>query len=364
MYLFADAHLGVNKRNKLLYSKSFEALEHIVSFITEQQKNAVIVNLGDLWDNVTPKPAEYSFMQYLIDKAGLDVSWYGIPGNHDMITADDACAWNVLSYKEKRIKSINEPTEIVIGKHMFYFVPYFVGMLDAINEYKGDAKILLSHFSTNQMNYFAGIVDESDAMFNKFDLIITGDTHTNYDSGKWHTCGSTYFSKVDEMVSPNSIPSVVFVDENAENIASTFKRHVFPTLKPKIISDEIEAVENTSIYVMFNDGISNKQNIIYKRLTESIEGDNTGNESMEESITHIGSVTFDSLINTSYSDMDESERNRLKRFCNRQIDIDELLNFSNTVSTVSKIEESVTDEVIEKPVNVVNANVVDISDLL
>lgn len=359
MYLFADAHLGVNKRNKLLYDMSFKALVMIMAHVVEtNNKEFVMFNLGDLWDTVTPKPVEYAFMQQLTEEMGNNITWYGIPGNHDMITADETCAWNVLSHKETNIKSINEPMEVQVGKHLFYVVPYFVGMLDAIKDYKGNAKILLSHFSTNQMNYFAGIVDEKDSMFNKFDLIITGDTHTNYDNGKWHTCGSTYFSKVDEMVSPNSIPSIVYVDENAVDIASSFKRYTFSELKPEIISSEEEAIDNSKIYVMFSDGISNKQNIIYKRLTETIETDNIF-EREDVSVNHVGSVTFESLINTSYADMDVNKRDRLKRFCNRQISIDALLGVEET--TDSEIAEV---PVIEYEKVSTSSHDIDIGDLL
>lgn len=322
MHIFADAHIGVNKRNKLLYLKSFR---HFATIMASTIKSGTVFNLGDLWDTVAPKPSEYNFVQDIIHRLGENICWYGIPGNHDMIQEDNSCAWDVILRSKKNVTSIKTPTEVIVGKHKVFVVPYFVGMLDAIKEYTGDAKILFSHFSTYQMNYFAGIVDETDPMFDKFDLIVTGDTHANYDNGKWHTCGSTYFCKVDEMVSPNCVPSILYFDENANDIASTFKRLTFPSFKPKIITSEEEAVDDDLIYVMISDNISSKPNIICKRLQEIDADDDSSSDMLVE---HVGSVTFDSLIDVSYPNMSVENKNKLKMFCNRQISVDELLDIT------------------------------------
>lgn len=322
MHIFADAHIGVNKRNKLLYLKSFR---HFATIMVSTIKSGTVFNLGDLWDTVAPKPSEYNFVQDIIHRLGENICWYGIPGNHDMIQEDNSCAWDVILRSKKNVTAIKTPTEVIVGKHKVFVVPYFVGMLDAIKEYTGDAKILFSHFSTYQMNYFAGIVDETDPMFDKFDLIVTGDTHANYDNGKWHTCGSTYFCKVDEMVSPNCIPSILYFDENANDIASTFKRLSFPSFKPKIITSEEEAVDDDSIYVMISDNISSKPNIICKRLQEIDADDDSSSDMLVE---HVGSVTFDSLIDVSYPNMSVENKNKLKMFCNRQMSVDELLDIT------------------------------------
>lgn len=322
MHIFADAHIGVNKRNKLLYLKSFR---HFATIMVSTIKSGTVFNLGDLWDTVAPKPSEYNFVQDIIHRLGENICWYGIPGNHDMIQEDNSCAWDVILRSKQNVTSIKTPTEVIVGKHKVFVVPYFVGMLDAIKEYTGDAKILFSHFSTYQMNYFAGIVDETDPMFDKFDLIVTGDTHANYDNGKWHTCGSTYFCKVDEMVSPNCIPSILYFDENANDIASTFKRLSFPSFKPKIITSEEEAVDDDLIYVMISDNISSKPNIICKRLQEIDADDDSSSDMLVE---HVGSVTFDSLIDVSYPNMSVENKNKLKMFCNRQISVDELLDIT------------------------------------
>ena len=322
MHIFADAHIGVNKRNKLLYLKSFR---HFATIMVSTIKSGTVFNLGDLWDTVAPKPSEYNFVQDIIHRLGENICWYGIPGNHDMIQEDNSCAWDVILRSKQNVTSIKTPTEVIVGKHKVFVVPYFVGMLDAIKEYTGDAKILFSHFSTYQMNYFAGIVDETDPMFDKFDLIVTGDTHANYDNGKWHTCGSTYFCKVDEMVSPNCIPSILYFDENANDIASTFKRLSFPSFKPKIITSEEEAVDDDLIYVMISDNISSKPNIICKRLQEIDVDDDSSSDMLVE---HVGSVTFDSLIDVSYPNMSIENKNKLKMFCNRQMSVDELLDIT------------------------------------
>lgn len=322
MHIFADAHIGVNKRNKLLYLKSFR---HFATIMVSTIKSGTVFNLGDLWDTVAPKPSEYNFVQDIIHQLGENICWYGIPGNHDMIQEDNSCAWDVILRSKKNVTAIKTPTEVIVGKHKVFVVPYFVGMLDAIKEYTGDAKILFSHFSTYQMNYFAGIVDETDPMFDKFDLIVTGDTHANYDNGKWHTCGSTYFCKVDEMVSPNCVPSILYFDENANDIASTFKRLSFPSFKPKIITSEEEAVDDDLIYVMISDNISSKPNIICKRLQEIDADDDSSSDMLVE---HVGSVTFDSLIDVSYPNMSVENKNKLKMFCNRQMSVDELLDIT------------------------------------
>ena len=322
MHIFADAHIGVNKRNKLLYLKSFR---HFATIMVSTIKSGTVFNLGDLWDTVAPKPSEYNFVQDIIHRLGENICWYGIPGNHDMIQEDNSCAWDVILRSKQNVTSIKTPTEVIVGKHKVFVVPYFVGMLDAIKEYTGDAKILFSHFSTYQMNYFAGIVDETDPMFDKFDLIVTGDTHANYDNGKWHTCGSTYFCKVDEMVSPNCVPSILYFDENANDIASTFKRLSFPSFKPKIITSEEEAVDDDLIYVMISDNISSKPNIICKRLQEIDADDDSSSDMLVE---HVGSVTFDSLIDVSYPNMSVENKNKLKMFCNRQMSVDELLDIT------------------------------------
>lgn len=356
MYIFADAHIGVNKRNKTLYMNSFYYFKNIITSTVTQ---GIVFNLGDLWDTVTPKPVEYNFIQKLIKQLGTKVCWYGIPGNHDMILEDKTCAWDVMQHSEENVVSIKKATEVILGKHKILVVPYFVGMLDEIRNYTGDAKILFSHFSTYQMNYFAGIVDETDPMFDKFDLIITGDTHANYDNGKWHTCGSTYFCKVDEMVSPNCIPSILFLDENANNIESTFKRLTFPEFKPKIITDEKEATDDTMIYVMISDNLSSKPNIICKRLQELNKSTFGGDDITEDTtIEQVGSITFESLIDISYPDMSKEDKNKLKLFCNRQISIDDLIELNNpakdTSDTTLQIPNTEEFDVQAEEVNIEN----------
>ncbi len=79
------------------------------------------------------------------------------------------------------------------------------------------------------------------------------------------------------------------------------------------------------IYVMISDNISSKPNIICKRLQEIDADDDSSSDMLVE---HVGSVTFDSLIDVSYPNMSVENKNKLKMFCNRQMSVDELLDIT------------------------------------
>ena len=370
MFIFADAHLGLDRRNKVLYKESLASFIYVMNKLYNEhiKDNIVhIFNNGDLWDTSCPKPLEYVVVQKTIKKLiqqhpNIVLHFHSIPGNHDLILPDKTSACDVLEGIESaniNIHIYKQAKEITIGLHKIFIVPYSVGMLEEIENYKGDAKILFSHFSTNQMNMFAGIVDETHPMFKKFNLIITGDTHAVYSSKnkKFHTCGSLYFSKVDEMTSPNCIPSVIYLDEHSNKIETSLNRISFPELKPTIITKEEEAVDDNKIYVMITDDMVNKNNIVCQSLSKNIKEDveQTDVEEME----YVENITFDMLIDKAYKNLEPMDRQNLKKFCNRQISIEELLG-----ETVVKEKEVVIPQVIVEQKQEVKLTTSSIDDLL
>ena len=349
MIIFADAHLGVDRRNKILYRESLSSFMYIVKQFANTFIKPVehIFNLGDLWDVATPKPIEYILVQHCIKETAKiqqfkEIHWHGISGNHDLILQDKSYAWSVVKQYETdntKIHSYNSSTEVIIGKHKIFVVPYSVGMLDEIKDYRGDAKILFSHFSTYQMNKFAGIVDENDPMFMKFDLVLTGDTHTHYDKGKFHTCGSMFCGKVDEMISPICIPAYIYIDEDSTDINKSFQRITFPELKPALINNVEEALHDNKLYVMITDEIINKPNVFCKRLKSDNEEENSVDFSIGEN-GQIQNITFETLVNNSYTEMAEEKRKKLILFCNKQIDIDMLIGLKEETTTEPIIQEA------------------------
>ena len=348
MFIFGDCHIGSNRRNKWLYKKAIDVWENMVMEVAKNPDNyhSTIVFAGDLWDSDRPTPKDFMVVKNVIDGITGGYNEYlnmvMIPGNHDRVGLDGFCAadvfsddWEIGSDKKNIVvfdKPFSEWTEYdkSTGKKIqYYFLPYSADILEKLQEISNEAKeyiiknpddatVLVSHFTTKEMNPFAGIISEYESVFNPFDLVILGDCHICYDSGKFHTTGSTYMFNVDEMNSKKCIPSYLQVD------GLDVKRVTFPELKPKIIDTEDEAVDDNQLYLIVSPEVINvsKPNVFVKY---KLNKDNDDSVELNETV-EIKSINKDRVFEIMYPDLDESERRLIKMFANYEIEIQDVIN--------------------------------------
>jgi len=351
LFIFADAHQGAGGRNKVLYNSILAGFKHIINTMDDIDRKMMVsrsmrFNLADLWDSNMPSPMEYIHVHSALVKENCSniVEYYGIPGNHDKINLNGNFAWEImclssLHNENYKFYAFDKPSEVMLpnGK-IVLMLPFIPDMFEQLANYKGNATILFGHFSTFQSHHFAGMIDERDEVFKRFELVIHGDTHECYDSGKFHTTGSMGCFKIDEMIGKKCIPSILYMDENSPNMVNTLKRITFPEFKPTIIEKEEDAVDETKIYIMISDTPSTKANIIVKAPDlENLEE----SDSAEIQQLSTSNVTIASLIEATFPELEKEKREKLRRFCERNIDVDELV--SEKHETIQTLTEMVVE---------------------
>lgn len=274
----SDLHIGRGKKSQVLYRSGFEkAFEYIIDVVYPPEEpdhesggfketNNLIV-AGDLFEKANPSPSEYRVVLNGLSYLKSDNFKYVIiPGNHDYILSDGYSAVDVLETycKHDRVYESNYYFNYY-DKVVYHFVPFSHDMGDVIKnivipEHLKDKKhYLISHFSTIQMSPYAGIFDETDPMFDKFDKVIVGDYHSAYENGKFITCGSTFYWNVDEML--NNKPSYLVVDDSTGDIKREYIKNIPEVV---VIANEEEAVDDTKLYVIVDNVISTKPNVFIK----------------------------------------------------------------------------------------------------
>ncbi len=314
-----DNHLGIGYRNKVYYRKAFYNFRYILNSPEIEGEDLIIA--GDLFEYAQPSPNDYIEAKEILSNCKAK-NIFVIPGNHDKILPEnDACAAKVLEEKmkdDKRIIAVDKPLEY--GN--FLMVPYSYNMFDYIRDYDGPCKILVSHFSTFENHAFAGSISENDEMFNKFDLVIIGDTHDNIDKEKFVTSGATFYRDVDEML--RVVPAFVKVD----GATAKYKRITFPELTVTKINDFVEAIDDDKLYVIVTNELTDKNNIFVKRPKNKNSKNNSNiTEEIEKIDIHNNFIGIDYLIDNVLKDKESSLKEKIKQFIRGDIDIDRLIEY-------------------------------------
>ena len=275
----SDLHIGRGKKSQVVYRGGFEkAFEYIIDSLSPlkaepynafQTKNNLIV-AGDLFEKANPSPSEYRIVLNGVSYLRSELLNFIIfPGNHDYILSDGYSAVDVLETYYVFRRDNNDSRYFITyhdyDKVVYHIVPFSHDMGDVIKNIvipehlKDKLHYLVSHFSTIQMSPYAGIFDETDPMFDKFDKVIVGDYHAAYENGKFITCGSTFYWNVDEML--NNKPSYLVVDDHTGEITREYVKNIPEVV---IIANEEEAVDDTKLYVIVDNVISTKPNVFIK----------------------------------------------------------------------------------------------------
>lgn len=257
--VIGDIHLGRGNKSKnsIYYNKFFEAFSNMINSMVNYQRELGgdfhdLIIAGDLFEKVSPSPDEYKKCQQILRNYIYQTQRHVIiiPGNHDYVlkrqlwdgSIESASASQVIQFENKIISCDDENKTHELLDENILLVPYSENMFQKIEAYNGPCEILISHFTTNQMSPYAGKIDETNPMFDKFDKIILGDYHKIYDSGKFITAGCSYFRDVDEMI--GNIPSFIVVsDENIERI--TFENRAIKEINS---FDEYDNISENEIY--------------------------------------------------------------------------------------------------------------------
>lgn len=363
MYIFGDCHIGANRRNKFHHRKGYETWNYLVRETSRYSNDEAIMFAGDLWDSDRPTPYDLVLVKETLENIITDnprSRFMFIPGNHDRINIDGVCAANIFDENLCDI-DMTTPKYFVFtegytnwregpvddSSTVYCFLPYSADILEKLKELSDKVKkqivegkynenhiVLISHFTTKEMNPFAGIISEYDEVFNPFDVVVLGDCHIVYDNGKFHTTGSTYMFNVDEMNSKRCIPSFVHIDD----ITGEFNRYEYPEFKPTVIDDESEAVDDNTLYLIISSEVINvtKPNVFVKyKPNKDTEDDSVElNESVE-----IKSINKDKVFEIMYPELNENERKLIKMFANGEIEIQDVID-GKIVTVVGRNEVS------------------------
>ena len=304
-----DNHLGIGNRNKLYYNKAFENFKHVIDTVDTD----MLIIAGDLFEFARPWPDTYIKAKDILNNCKASTI-YILLGNHDKRMSDGSCAAKVLEDKikdTKKIIAVDEPIEY----ENILMVPYYHYMFDYIRSYSGKCNILVSHFSTIENHKYAGVISETDEMFNKFDLVIIADTHDNIDKPKFITTGSTFYCDVDEML--HGIPAYIKLDN--ENVK--YERILFNDLRINIINTFEEATDPDTLYVLISEEISKLPNVFVKRPKRTNGDDITPTVTSISSVNDI--INLDDIINQLIVEPDINEN--VKKYIKGEIDIDVLV---------------------------------------
>lgn len=319
MYFIGDVHLGAGKRNKQYYSKFFYMFERFVDIIYNENPNAQIMILGDLFDESCPEPHEYDTIKQILYKYQT-LSFHIIPGNHDLITIKGVCASKVLQTNnlKDQIYVYQDPVVIPVSSEVsVYLVPYSGEMFNYIKthpEFNTKYVILASHFTTLESNKLAGLVSEQDPMFDRYDVVILSDCHSEYDHGKFHTTGSTYFTNVDEMLA--NTPQCLKLTEQNKLVRIKLSDERIPK-----ISSELDAIDDSKIYIAVTNDSITKPNVFVKNLSIKRYEE----EFTEEVITKTTTNNKIELLELGLTDVHESIKIPIRRFIIGEIDVDQLI---------------------------------------
>jgi hypothetical protein len=277
MIILADIHLGASRRHPLQYNKFFSSFDYVLQKCEEMNESNIVI-AGDLFDISCPEPYEYITVRNILRKHST-LSYYVIPGNHDLITTKNFCASEVIETPNFYV--ITKPQLLEIEHEPMYFVPFSGNIITDIKDCPFKDIILISHLSVIEANAYAGIASESDEIFNTYSLVIIGDSHMSYDHGKFHTIGTTFYCNVDEML--NNVSQCLKLTDHK------LSRICFNELRIPIITSIEEAIDDNQIYVMESTTPSTKSNVYVKyridKLVESKIEDTT------DSVPDIGTTS-------------------------------------------------------------------------
>lgn len=352
-----DCHIGAHRRNKWMYNKVFEVWCDTLDMISEIYSETGLVIAGDLWDSETPRPLDFievkNGLYKYMDCNNTNKSVFVIPGNHDRICIDGACAANVLTdmADDGNISVITEmrTVESSNGKIMFHFLPYTSDMIEILKEWVTNGgnfednhkHVLIGHFSLIEANSYAGIISEANPVFENFDMVVLGDTHMCYDHGKFHTTGTLYFNNVDEMASKTCIPSFLVIDETD----CTVERKKINRLKPIIISNEEEAEDPERLYlIVSNEPLTiTKSNVFVKYKLDDIIAESL---KIDESVIIANGIDKNQFFEITYPDMDPKRRGLLKDYESGRIELDEMISGNQKEASNSTIIASEDNDAV------------------
>lgn len=319
MIITGDNHTGAGRRRsiilRMMFYKAFaKFLEYCENTYSSDE---VIVVAGDCFDTAEPRPGEYTIVQNILRKYYKQKKIF-LPGNHDNVLADGVSAINVLS----GCPNVSIQTSTVsfeLNGRTFSLLPVSANMFEQLKEMQ-PADVLISHFGTNQMNFFAGVIDESDEVFQKFQKVILGDIHTNYHSPdlKFWTTGATYYTKINEML--NNKASYLHLDESTLEVTRVLLTDVDPLFRVDVITDEEEATDPERMYVLYGDKQPTKPNIlVYNKVVEASAPE--GEETPQLSTIAEESFTLDSFVSTFLKDvLPEKDRLLVVQLAKGEID--------------------------------------------
>jgi len=334
MIITADNHMGAGRRRsatlRMMFYKAFaKFLEHCEQTYSPDE---IIVVAGDCFDTAEPRPGEYTLVQDILGKYRKQKKIF-IPGNHDNVLADGISAIDVLS----ECPNVQIQTSPISFEHCgkrFSLLPVSANMFDLMRTMK-PADVLISHFGTNQMSYFAGVIDEEDEVFQKFQKVILGDIHTNYHSPdrKFWTTGATYYCKINEML--NNKASYLYLNDETLEVRRVLLTDVDPIFTVEVITSEDEALDSERMYVLYGDKQANKPNIlVYNRIVETSAPE--GVAEVQHSTIAEESFTLDSFVSTFLKDV-LPERDRLLVVQLAKGEIDE----TEFVENILSVEEGI-----------------------
>ncbi len=302
MRIGGDCHVGRGKRNPIYYKSFFDAVRNFLMEAYENNNETVIL-AGDVIDIAEPKPYDYYLLNQIIQEYN-SLSHHKIiiiPGNHDHILSDGvSCLHNLNTdcvnlITERKLCKIQDGND----SYTVCFLPFTSSLDEDLHKpfpaSLNKIDLLISHFTTKQMNNFAGTIDENDQVFDIFNKVILGDYHKPYEhNNKFFSTSGMYYWNVDEMI--EATPSHIKVSKNVDG-SININRCKHSLNEIKLIENEEDAIDSEKLYVMITDVDLKKQNIFTKFIVSDDD-----NQSISENVIPIqdSKITADTLLRMAF----------------------------------------------------------------
>lgn len=222
--VFTDIHFGRKNASEIHNS---DCLEFIEWFIGQCKKHSVdhIIFMGDWFehrDSISGKTLDYSHKAMKLINDALDMPFFFIVGNHDLVYRNTRNAFNTKIFEPyENMIIIDSNKSYNFGEHKVLFSPFLFS-----NEYAEQVSIINSHDIVFGHFEFKGFVVTGETKtlehgpehkdFKKCKRIFTGHFHKRQEKDNVHYIGNTF--PMDYSDANDSARGMVIYEYDSDNL--------------------------------------------------------------------------------------------------------------------------------------------------
>lgn len=199
----SDTHFGARNDSPVLQASMAKFFDTIFFPTLDQHQITTVIHPGDYWDRrkyVNFATAQFVNEHYRRPMTEREITEYIIPGNHDCFYKHSTTINGIaeLYRLNPRMHIIDEPREVSLGVHRILFLPWicddnYQRSVDLITT--STAPLVIGHLQLAGFQMYRGQPAEDGmdpALFERFDLVLSGHYHHKSTKGPIHYVGAPY----------------------------------------------------------------------------------------------------------------------------------------------------------------------------